>query len=266
MSFSPSEVAFLRRLVADRPARRYGVIAASIADGHHIGRSVGARVEYGEQDYAAAASALTSRGFELQTPTPGLLRSDAGPGGSEKVGAQRVMAQLVAVVPMNMASPVPAGARFLAARWQELDPSGFDVILECENLEPLLQLARYTWLRNFVRGRRTLAVFRGMPHSFTTGAAAEFIAYAGKPVLGFYDFDPEGLTMAASEPHLEALCLPPTEELAAATIRFKRTHLYLDQVRARRAALDALPPGQVQAAWQLLKSLQCGLNQENFPS
>lgn len=71
--------------------------------------------------------------------------------------------------------------------------------------------------------------------------------------------------MGASEPRLEALCLPQWDSLAAATRRYQRTHLYLDQLAGRRAQLDAQPDGAIRDAWQKLKMLQCGLNQENFP-
>ena len=109
------------------------------------------------------------------------------------------------------------------------------------------------------------AVFRGTVNAFGTAAAASFIAASGKPVLGFYDFDPEGLVMAASEPRLEALCLPARERLVAATEHFRRDHLYLDQLPGCRVRLDALQSGPVRDGWLLLKDLQRGLNQENFP-
>ena len=220
---------------------------------------------YEPHDFTAAENLLISRGYPLEAPERGLPRSSSAPGGSEKAGARKVMADLVAVVPLHMDAALPTGTLFLAADWPSIDTASFDCILECENLEPMLDLASFTWLDGFVRGRRTLAVFRGMPNSFSTGAAARFIAAAGKPVLGFYDFDPEGLAMAASEPRLEALCLPDQESLVAAARRYQRTHLYLDQAPGRRGLLDALPGGPVRDAWQQLKMLQCGLNQENFP-
>lgn len=266
MSLHPREVDFLRRLVSERRERRtLGPVAQALAKDHGIGTVRGAAVQYEERHFTAAEHLLRSRGYPLEAPPTGGSRSDSGPGGSEKTGARQVMADMVAVVPVHMEISVPAGARFLAANWRELDLASFDLVLECENLEPLYDLAAFGWLEGFIRGRRTMAVFRGMPGSFGTAAAAQFIAAAGKPVIGFYDFDPEGLAMAASEPRLEALCLPAWEDLQAATRRFQRTHLYRDQLQGRRVQLDALPHGPVRDAWNRLNALQCGLNQENFP-
>lgn len=266
MSLSQREVDFLRRLRKERPERRdLGPVAQALASEHGIGRVRGAAVAYEPHDFTAAENLLISRGYPLEAPERGLPRSSSAPGGSEKAGARKVTTDLIAVVPLHMEVCLPAGALFLGADWRAVDTNSFDCILECENLEPMLALGSFTWLERILRGRRTLAVFRGMPHVFSTGTAARFIAAAGKPVLGFYDFDPEGLVMAASEPRLEALCLPDWDSLAAATRRYQRTHLYLDQLPGRRAQLDALPDGPVRDAWQQLKMLQCGLNQENFP-
>ena len=266
MSLSQREVDFLRRLREERPERRdLGPVARALASEHAIGRVRGAAVAYEQYDFTAAENLLISRGYPLEATERGLPRSSSAPGGSEKAGARKVMADLVAVLPIHMEVCLPAGALFLAADWRAIDLDTFDVVLECENLEPMLALGSFTGLENFVRGRRTMAVFRGMPSSFSTGTAARFIEAADKPVLGFYDFDPEGLAMGASEPRLEALCLPDWASLADATRRYQRTHLYLDQLAGRRAQLDAQPDGRVQAAWQQLKRLQCGLNQENFP-
>lgn len=266
MSLTTREMDFLRRLVAERPERRsLGPVAQALATDHGLGTVRGAAVLYELRHFAGAEHLLTSRGYPLEASPAGGSRSESGPGGSEKTGSRLVMTDMVAVVPLNMKISVPAGARFLAANWRELDMSGFDVVLECENLEPLFHLDGYTWLQRFIRGRRTLAVFRGMPNAFGIGAAAQFIATARKPVLGFYDFDPDGLVMGASEPNLEALCLPPWDQLAEATRRFRRTHLYIDQVGARRAHLEGMQDGAVREAWLHLKRLECGLNQENFP-
>ncbi|MEJ8837761.1 DUF7281 domain-containing protein [Ramlibacter sp. AN1133] len=237
-----------------------------MAAAHHIGRPNRSRVDYEERDYLAAANALRSRGFEVAAPAPGGRRGAAGPGGSEKAGAAPVMESLLAVVPLHMDVQLPAGGRFIAADWRELDANSFDVMLVCENLEPLTELHSFGWLeRDFIRRRRTLAVFRGMPGSFPTGAAASFVAAVAKPVLGFYDFDPAGLAMAAAGPRLEALCLPPWQQLEASTRHYQRTHLYLDQAAGCRAVLDTITEGPVREAWARLKVLQCGLNQENFP-
>jgi hypothetical protein len=265
MSLTAIEVAFLRRLVSHRPPARAGKTALSLALGHHTGRAHQSKVLYEERDYAAAANALTTRGFDLAAPAVGGTRSEQGPGGSEKWGARAVTDGLVAVVPLNMGMQLPQGTRFLAADGSQVARWDFDVILECENLEPLLQLDQFTWLGAFICGRPTLAVYRGDPRHVSTSAAAQLVREVGKPVLGFYDFDPAGLAMAASEPRLEALCLPPWDQLEAAVAAYRREELYLAQVQERRAQLDAVAGGPVADAWRRIRRLQSGLNQENFP-
>lgn len=266
MSFSPSEVAFLRRLVAERPSRRVGKMALALASAHHIGTASRSGITYEDRDFTAAANALRSRGYELTPPAPGGRRGAAGPGGSEKTGAAPVTEHLVAIVPLNMGVELPPGGRFIAADWRELRSETFDLLLEVENLEPFLELGSYSWLeRDFIQRRRTLALFRGKPGAFSTGAAARFLAACGKPVLGFYDFDPEGLVMASSEKRLQALCLPPWSQLEAQVRHFQRWHLYLDQAPVRRVVLDRIESGPVQEAWRRLKGMQCGLDQESFP-
>ena len=114
-------------------------------------------------------------------------------------------------------------------------------------------------------GCEVTAVFRGKPGSFSTESAAAFLRQCGRPLLGFYDFDPAGLRMASAIEQLEALCLPPREALVEAVRRHRRTHLFTDQLAQARSTLDALPAGELRDAWDLMRQLQCGLPQENFP-
>lgn len=267
MSLSPREVHFLRRLIAERaPTRSLGEASGFFARDHGIGQIRGASVAYETQDYVAAEHFLKNRGYPLEAPAPGLLRSQTPRGGSEKTGALAVSTDLVAVVPLHTELVVPAGTQFLAADWRKLPMDRFEVILEVENLQVLPSLAKFRWLEStYVRGRPCLAVFRGMPGVFNTAAAARLLSTSSKPVLGFYDFDPAGLGFAASQPRLEALCLPPWEPLETATRHWNRKHLYYDQLESRRAQLDALSNGPVHEAWRRLQEAQCGLDQEHFP-
>lgn len=264
---SPRLVDYLRSLVEDRRTKcAAGAAAQELARDHGIGRMRGKTVYYEPKDHNAAASLLTSRGYPLERTARGGLRSDSAPGGSEKTGAAAVLANYVAVIPLHMPLRVPSGARFLAADWRELDASTFEAVLEVENLEAFVTLSSYRWLHElFVVERPTLALYRGDPRTFNTGAPAQLVRACGKPILGFYDFDPEGLCMAASEPNLQALCLPKEEVLVSAVRRYRREHLWVNQVQHRRSQLEALPEGPVRTAWRLMKELQCGLPQENFP-
>jgi hypothetical protein len=263
---TPLQVAFLQRLVSDRPPYRpHRGVAAQMAEAEGLGRVAGARVIYQDRDYLAAENILRTRGHPVSAPAPGFTRSNAPTGGSEKAGAARVSQGLVALVPVNMNYQLPGGTQFLAIPWQEAARLPHEAILVCENLEPLPQLASYQWLANFIKGRPTLAVFRGGPGYFRTDATAQLLRHLATPVLGFFDFDPRGLCMAAALPRLEALCLPEWDRLEAAVNAIRRDHLFAEQVHASRAQLDALKDGDLATAWSRMKSLSKGLNQEGFP-
>ena len=85
-------------------------------------------------------------------------------------------------------------------------------------------------------------------------------------MLAFFDFDPKGLSMAASVPRREALCLPPLDSLEVAVRAQRRKNLYLGSVEVSRPHLEAQPAGgDVGLAWGLMKRLELGLDQEHFP-
>lgn len=266
MSFSSAEVKFLRRLIAEHPSeRRAGDASRRLSEGHGIGAISGTRVLYEPTDFERARAALVSRRILVEEPSASFSRSEAGPGLSEKAGARPVTEGLLAVVPMNMSVHLPNGAGFLAVDWEQALQWDCQAVLECENLEPLVRLSEYSWLESFVGGRPVLAIYRGGPQVFRTGPPAAFLRRAGKPVLGFYDFDPAGLLMAAGEPKLESLCLPHWEVLREKAIEMQRPGLYYPQLMACQATLDALTSGLVHQAWGQLKSIRCGLDQEAFP-
>jgi hypothetical protein len=72
----------------------------------------------------------------------------------------------------------------------------YEVLVFCENLEPMLRLHEYQWLEGFLKGRPALALFRGAPGYFRTDVANELLVLDHRPVLAFFDFDPKGLSMA----------------------------------------------------------------------
>jgi len=133
------------------------------------------------------------------------------------------------------------------------------------NLEPLLQLHQYTWLSEYVKERPCLAVYRGGPRLFGTDAAAKLIDQDTRPTLAFFDFDPKGLSMAASLPRREALCLPAWPELRNVAVAQKRTVLYTNSFQQSRAHLDAVTAPDIALAWSRMRSIATGLNQEGFP-
>ena len=264
---NPNEVAWLRRLVSARPAQLPDRgVACRMAEQEGLGLRRGARVAYTEADFTQAANMLRNRGYAPEAPQAAFTRSQAPSGGSEKTGALPVSQGWVAVAAIGLAPALatPAGS-FAAMDWQAALALPYSVLLVCENLEPMVQLHDYGWLTDFYRGRPALALFRGTAGLFGTNAAAKLIAADARPTLAFFDFDPKGLAMAASLPRREALCLPPWPALEVATRQARRDHLFTNSAQTSRAQLDRVKAADIALAWQRLKLLTVGLNQEGFP-
>lgn len=264
-----AQVAFLRNLIATTAAERQaGPIARRLADIEGVGRVDRTRVLYTPQDHERAANLLRSRGYPLEAPAAAGPRSSAQGAASEKLNAAPVAQQLVAAVLLNFPEPMPAmhpQGCFVAMPWGQALAVPYEVLLVCENLEPLLQLHEFTWLSEHVKGRPCVAIYRGGPRLFGTDAAARLLAHDDRPTLAFFDFDPKGLSMAASLPRREAVCLPPWPALREAVLAQKRTHLYTNSYQHSSAHLDAVDDAAIALAWGRLRSLATGLNQEGFP-
>lgn len=261
------QVAFLRRLIEAEPSSRpYSAAAEYFLNAEGIGKVQGRRVVYTQRDFEVARNLLKARGFELSRQVEPVPRSQVQPGESEKWGSLRVSEDLVAVVPLGLTGvQIPMGSMLCMDVRQAL-ASPHEVLVFCENLEPMLRLHEYQWLGGFLKGRPALALFRGAPGYFRTDVANELLVQDHRPVLAFFDFDPKGLSMAASVPRREALCLPPLDRLEKAVRAQRRKTLYLGSVELSRAHLEAQPSGgDVGLAWGLMKRLEMGLDQEHFP-
>lgn len=264
---TPAEVDFLRRLAAEKPVwRRNDGVAARMGALHGLGSVRGSRVFYVERDHGIAADMLSNRGFEL-TAREGVYTRDAAPVGfSEKYGALPVMHEMVAIVPIGIHTDVVAPINgFVSMAWREAIQLPYEVLLVSENLQPLFLVHHFRWLGQFIKNRPTLALFRGTVEIFGTESPAKLIAADDRPTLAFFDFDPKGLSMAASLPRREALCMPPWPALEAMTRQERRENLYLQSVHTSRAHLDKVDDSEIATAWLRLKGLTMGLNQESFP-
>lgn len=259
------DIEFLRRLLADKPeSRAQGVSASKMAQEHHVGRLDGRKVVYIEADFTRAENLLKSRGIPLDVPQE-YTRSVSPAGQSEKHRALAVTHGLVAVRGRNMPGLDVQDAGFIAMRWEAALKLDFEVMLVVENLEPLIRIEEYTWLERFVKGRRTLAVFRGAPVLFTTKSAAKLINSDERPTLAFFDYDPKGLAMAASLRRREALCIPDLQILVDEARRQNRKNLYFQSAESSGPQLDKVGDPAIAAAWKTMKAETVGLDQEHFP-
>jgi hypothetical protein len=260
-----AKVTFLRNLVAARPGNLRSKIAHTLSYSEDLGRIRGAAVFYTEADYAKAATKLSNAGYALQAPDANATRASTQDASSEKHGTAPVTQDLVAVVPMGLdTARVPQGA-FLSMKWQQALALPYEVLLVCENLEPMLRLHLYPWLTPHLKGRPALALFRGAPDWYRVDATHRFIAADDRPVLATFDFDPKGLAMAAALPRREPLCLPAWEELEPIVKERRRADLFADQVDGCRKGLDGCDQEDIAQAWKRMRGLGYGLQQEAYP-
>lgn len=261
------QVTFLRDLVAGAPRdRAIGETSAYFANAEGIGSIAGTRVTYEPKDIDAARHLLTSRGFELVAGAKLVARNQVQPGESEKWRSLRVTDGMVAVVPIGLSGiAIPQGSTLCLNIHQAL-AMPYEVLLFCENLEPMFRIHTYQWLSEFIKGRTVLALFRGAPGYFRTDVARDMLGRDHRPVLAFFDFDPKGLSMAAAVPRREALCLPPMQSLIASTKAGRRRDLYFQSVAQVRQHLQSMTKqSDVAQAWEIMNTLELGLDQEHFP-
>ena len=135
------QVAFLRRLIeTEPPFRPYSATAEYLLNAEGIGKVQGRRVVYTQRDFAAARNLLKVRSFEISRQVEPVPRSQVQPGESEKWGSLRVSEDLVAVVPLGLTGvQIPMGSMLCMDVRQAL-ASPYEVLVFCENLEPMLRL------------------------------------------------------------------------------------------------------------------------------
>lgn len=262
---TPAQYTFLRNLVANRSRRLRSAMAQGMANIEDLGRVRGRAVYYEEADFIKANTKLRNGGYLIVAPEAGRRRSEADDAASEKASAAPVTEGLVAVVAINVPGIASPLGSFLVMSWSEALMLPYEVLVVCENLEPIQRIHRYAWLQPYLKRRSALVLFRGAPSWFRVDSATRLVAADSRPVLGLFDFDPQGLLMAAKLPRREALCLPPWEFLEPLVIARKRHDLYADQEAGCRSLLDACGDQDIALAWAQMRRLTRGLNQEAFP-
>lgn len=263
---SSPEVTFLRQLAANEVGSRSRTgLPLRMWARYELGVPSGSRLTYGDLESQNARAILRDEGLALQAPLAAYSRSEAPAGQSEKSGSLPVLNDIVAIVPLGMTELQAPANGLLAMPWRDALALPYEVLLVCENLEPLLGISRYAWLERFCAGRRVLALFRGAKGLFRTDAASNLIKTDDRATLAFFDFDPKGLSMAASLPRREALCLPEWDVLEAA-VREKRRGLFARSARGSTAVhLERVTDAEIAQAWKRMKALSLGLDQESFP-
>lgn len=118
-------------------------------------------------------------------PAVPFTRSEAPAGGSEKSGGLRVSHDLVAVVPISVPGISIPTEGFLTLRVRAALQLAFEVLMVCENLEPMLNLARYSQLDGFMKARPALVLFRGAPGLYRTEVASDMVKCDQRPCSHF---------------------------------------------------------------------------------
>lgn len=249
----------LRGLLVNKPVqRRSQGLAGHLANTFGIGR-IDQRdrgyVIYSSADFERAKTALRNGGISPAAPTPV----------PTPVPVKQADKGVVAVVPINMSGLQLPGARCATLAGRAALALDYQVILACEKFEMFLCLDEFSWLENFIRSRRTLALFVGSFGPYRKQVAQNLIEQSTAPVLAFFDFDPRGLQRAAIIPRLEALCLPEWQDLEQALWQKKQSSVFQRELVQHRPHLDAVECEVIAPAWARMKHLQRGLELDAFP-
>lgn len=273
MSLSSTEIRFLQRLVADRPTTRVGNITArSISANFGLGLSIGRNIEYSEQDWLRAEGLLRSHDIPTTKLAEGAGRIElAAYGGvSEKSFSQAPHTNSVAIRCMGRCELdghelyTPEGC-YLALTMEAAARIQCDRLMVVENLESFRRLERYTWLSP--EGSNVLVVYRG--DTIFNGRDAHALVHGrSEQIWAFFDFDPQGLTLANALPHdrLEKIVVPDLAVLTGLCDTARGRELFHDQVGGCQTQLNASQHQAVVPLWALMKRLRSGATQERMAS
>lgn len=271
MAFVAAQIAFLQRLVSQRPAtREAGGQAVFFSEHYGIGVTVGRRVEYGDIHFLRAESLLKTNDLPSERLPVGASRADAAlyGGMSEKDFSAAPHSDSIAVKSLGRCRLdgremfAPEGAYIVLTVHQALAVS-CDRLMVVENLETFRRLEAYTWLD---RGDlAVLAIFRG--DSELSGAEVrQVLSGRTEPLWAFTDFDPAGLGIATGLPsdRFQRLVLPGRSWLEAAANNPRGRQLFDRQVKQYQRVLDAAEHPEIASAWSLMKGLRSAVTQERM--
>lgn len=271
MAFQAAQVAFLQRLVSERPAiRRGGGYALFFSEHYSLGTPLGNRVEYTEADFVAAGHLLRAHDLPVTSLGPDATRADAAAFGgmSEKAFSSAPHANSVAVKCLGHCTLdehelyTPDGAHVVLTV-EQAQRVVCQRLMVVENLETFRALGAYGWID---RGSRdVLAVYRG-DLELPGKDAATVIRARQEPVWAFFDFDPAGLGLANSllSDRLERVVLPAASWLEQAADTARGRQLFDSQVGQYERVLDAATHPEIMSAWTLMKRLRSAVTQERM--
>lgn len=271
MAFTAIQIAFLQRLVDERPQSRQSSAAASYFSEHFsLGRVAGSRVEYSDAHFAAAERLLVANQLPVRALGAAAPRARAAEYGgmSEKDFSVAPHANSVAVKGLGNCRfdghglHTPQGAYMVLTVEQAMRVT-CERIMVVENLETFRGLQDYAWIDR--RGLAVLAIYRG-DKDVPNKDAAELIRSRAEPIWGFFDFDPAGLAMANALPgdRFERLILPDRGVLEKSADTARGKQLFDRQLNSYERVLDGTVHQDIAVAWALMKRLRSAVTQEKM--
>jgi hypothetical protein len=271
MAFRAAQIAFLQRLVSERPAfRSGGGFALMFSEHYSLGKPVGNRVEYTDVHLEAAERLLRAHDLPVTALSRQATRADASAYGgmSEKSFSVAPHANSVAVKCLGRCTLdghelyTPDGAHVVLTT-EAAGRVACQRLMVVENLETFRRLGAYSWIDR--AHYDVLALYRGDPELPNKDAAA-VVQARPEPIWAFFDFDPAGLGLANSLPpeRLERVILPPAKWLEQAANTAQGRQLFDSHLGQYERTLDLATHPEVVAAWGLMKRLRSAVAQERM--
>jgi hypothetical protein len=256
--------AYLRNLLATRPVKRrtpgLNGFAARLGIGE-IAAGDPAFVYYADEHFVLAQQLLDGHPITVSavaSPTKIEAKHEAKRAKLAACGDDLVAVTLVG-------EAVRDGVHFFAMTCEGAERLQHDVVVVCQHIHGLRLLSSYEWFRAYLKDRKGIAIFRGGGGGdFGRLACERVLGSSTAPVLALFDCDPVGLAASLKLPRLEALCLPPTDELARQLAAGRPRDLFARQLHAHGATLDDCEHPQVAEAWQLVRRYGSGIPQSAF--
>lgn len=252
-----------------------GTLDAFCAEHPAVGRRKGNSLYLGPSDKETLRQILLVEGVDPNTSPnawEGKTRAEAlDLGNNEKLTGEAVKRHRIAIKALTPSASIDigSGAIRLPARchievdYESVSVEAHDWIVVVENWECFDAIHLAAGNLNFP-GQAPLVVWRGDTSATRADAMMEWLSGLTQPVAAFVDYDPSGLTIAASLPRLESFVAPDLNELG----RLLRANGLHDRFQAQlpscQRALDELSSPIIRPVWELIRREGKALPQEHF--